>query len=45
MNVSPLSECHVGGIKIDSDNKKCGTTISIAKGITIGSLIFCTTDT
>ena len=36
INVSPLSKCHVGGIKIDSGNKN-QATISIAKGITIGS--------
>ena len=36
-DVLPLSKCHVGKISIDSYNKKSGTTISIAKGITIGS--------
>ena len=36
-NVSPLSKCHVGGITITSDDKKKGTSISIAKGITLDS--------
>ncbi|MBU3175548.1 hypothetical protein KPL47_04120 [Clostridium estertheticum] len=36
-DVLPLSKCHVGAITIDSENIKKGTTISIAKGITIGS--------
>ncbi|MBU3129304.1 hypothetical protein LGL55_14010 [Clostridium tagluense] len=36
-DVSPISKCHVGGITINSDNKKNGTTIYIAKKITIGS--------
>ncbi|MBU3191600.1 hypothetical protein K9O30_19810 [Clostridium bowmanii] len=36
MDVSPVSKCDVGGIKIDSLNKN-QATISIAKGITIGS--------
>lgn len=37
MDVSPLSQCLVGGVKIESDTQNPGTTISIAKGITIGS--------
>lgn len=37
INVSPLSECHIGGIRIESDTKKQGAIISIAKGITIDS--------
>jgi|GEM_PF-1505914 len=37
MDVSPLSKCYVGEVTIDSQNIKKGTTISIAKGITIGS--------
>lgn len=37
MNVSPLSKCHVGEITVDTYGAKKGTTISIAKGITIGS--------
>ena len=36
IDVSPVSKCDVGGIKIDSLNKN-QATISIAKGITIGS--------
>ncbi len=36
-DVLPMSKCHVGKIRIDSYNKKNGTTISIAKGIAIGS--------
>jgi len=37
VNVSPLSDCLIGGISIDSDNKKNGTTLAIAKGIAIDS--------
>ncbi|NNU75653.1 hypothetical protein [Clostridium estertheticum] len=36
-DVLPLSKCLVGAITIDSESIKKGTTISIAKGITIGS--------
>lgn len=37
LDVLPMSECQVGGIKVDSFDKTQVKNISIAKGITIGS--------